>query len=569
MFVVIPTHLRLMMQVADLLHNSGKFRPVIVYCPSSVFENNHENCQQSEHDAFIWTGSQFLSKEDYLRVFRHSDASAHGMPYKWLSPRFLNKKNIRDLAGRFPFFPGLYHLLMGVRFIVLASISLIKFFVGFFGVLRSVFWGLVSFATAPAAQQEMKSNFVNRNWLQRFLLHSFAAEWNAPIRQKAVSGLRFRQRLLRLFRDGLFVGLGDQKIFYKLISELIEFEKPQLIILPEANLFYNSQYIIRAAHLKSISVAIVPFTIVNTLEWAEAFFEIPRYQANKNWNRIFARAFPHWVLEHKGRRLLLPPSYILGCEYLDMVPAVPWLVNSSDADAIASESNFMTEYYIRAGIQKEKIYFTGSISDDKLFSLLLERNQHRKILEKRHGILLKDKVILIGLPPDQFGAGRRKGCEFENYEDLIRFMVATIVNLSGINATVLINLHPRIKRASVACLSGLGATIIDEPIERLVPLSDVYVAVASATIRLGISCGIPVVNFDAYQYDYDDYKKLAGVCEVKSKNNYKIVIDKLIHDHCFYSKILMAQKNTADNLCPVDGKAGERLLSLFNDLTSR
>ena len=124
------------------------------------------------------------------------------------------------------------------------------------------------------------------------------------------------------------------------------------------------------------------------------------------------------------------------------------------------------------------------------------------MLGERFEVLIKKNIILIGLPPDQFGAGKRQGCEFDTYQDLIRFMVGTVTSLSGSDANVLINLHPRINPASVAWLKALGATIIDEPIERLVPLADIYVAVASATIRLGISCGIPVVNYDAYQYDY-------------------------------------------------------------------
>jgi hypothetical protein len=341
-----------------------------------------------------------------------------------------------------------------------------------------------------------------------------------------------------------------------------------LIVLPEANLFYNSQFVIRAAHLNTTPAVIVPFTIVNTLEWAEAFFDIPHYQANKGWNRLFAKAFPHWVLEHKGRRLILPPAYILGCEYFDMVPTIPWLINSCDADAIAAESQFMAGYYLRAGIQKEKVRFTGALSDDRLFALLKERELHRKALGERFAIQIREKVILIGLPPDQFGGGKRHGCEFDSYEELIQFMVGVVTSLCCSKATVLINLHPRIKYADVAWLSTLGVTIIDEPIDRLIPLADLYIAVASATIRLGISCGIPVINYDAYKYDYDDYQGLPGVCEVKNRHDYKSILNDLINDKSFYLKIHEAQKATASHLCVIDGRSSERLLNLFARLTS-
>jgi hypothetical protein len=249
-----------------------------------------------------------------------------------------------------------------------------------------------------------------------------------------------------------------------------------------------------------------------------------------------------------------------------MVPPIPWLINSGDADVIAAESQFMADYYLRAGIGQDKIKITGALSDDKLFQIRLERDRHRSELEERYGFLIKDKLILIGLPPDQFSAGKREGCEFDNYQDLIRFIVSIVTKLGGDHVTVLINLHPRIRRSDVDWLSSLGAFIVDESIEDLVPLSDIYIAVASATIRLAISCALPVVNFDAYQYDYDDYKKMAGVLEIKSKNDYEIFVSRLLNDDDFYFATKLLQEETASSLCLLDGKSGARILALFDRL---
>lgn len=577
LIVTIPTHLRVLMDAADLLRSSDRYEPVMLYYPSAVFDQNHANCQQAPHDAFAWTGSYFVSKTDYLAGNWRSASSAKWLPNKRLSrwlpnkgiSRWLPDKGIyRRLAKVIPFLPSPTDLIARVRRAISIIVSVSRFFAGAYGILRSALFDLVQSLKSSSMHEENQKAYVDRGWLQRFLLRVFAIEWDSLSRQECVPKIGFRQRLIRLFSEGLFSGLRDQKTFHEGISELIKSENPALVVLPEANLFYNSQFVVRAAHLSAIPVAIVPFTIANTLEWAEAFFDVELYQANKGWNRLFAKAFPRWVLQHRGRRLILPPVHILGGEYFDMVPDIPWLINSGHADVIAAESQFMADYYLRAGIRKEKIHFTGALADDKLFSLLLAREQNRSMLGESHGVLMRERVILIGLPPDQFGAGKRQGCEFDSYEDLIRFMVGTVTSVSGSEATVLINLHPRIRHADVAWLATLGATIIDEPIESLVPLADVYVAVASATIRLGISCGIPIVNYDAYQYDYDDYKGLAGVCEVKSKHDYETVVDRLIHDQLFYSKIKAAQKATANNVCLVDGKAGERLLSLFDHLTA-
>lgn len=558
LFVTIPTHLRVMMDAANLLQSSGRYMPVMVYCPSAVFDQNHANCQQDPHEVFIWGGGRFLSKVDYLTGNRNSEPTASWLP---------NIGLYRKLVRAFPFLAAPDDLVSKIRRAISIAVSLVRFIAGVYGIVRSALLSLKA-TFKSNVYQKRKSAFANRNCVQRFLLNTYAIEWGSSTTQELPYESGLRQRLTRLFSDDLFTGLKDQKNFYEETYKLIHSQIPALIVLPEANLFYNSQFIIRAAQLNSTPVVIVPFTIVNTLEWAEAFFEIPLYQVNNGWNRLIARAFPRWVLEHKGHRLILPPLHVLGCEYFDMVPSVPWLINSGDSDAIAAESHFMFDYYIRAGIQKEKVRFTGALSDDKLFALLKERDFHLTELGRRFDISIRGKVILIGLPPDQFGAEKRQGCEFEIYEDLIGFMVGVVTSFSSSKVTVLINLHPRIKNEDVVWLSALGATIIDEPIERLVPLSDIYVAVASATIRLAISCGIPVVNYDAYQYDYDDYKGLAGVCDVKSKLDYENVLGALINDQLFYSKIHEAQKETASKLCLVDGKAGERMLNLFDRLTS-
>ena len=445
----------------------------------------------------------------------------------------------------------------------------IGFVAAVYGILQGAFYRLLHSKCSTTGNRKNSEAFENRTWLQRALLHVFETKWDSLSSNGTEESVGLRSLLIRRFSEGLFSGLGDQKRFFQAFDELVVAELPSLILLPEENLFYNSQLFVRTAHSYAIPVVVVPFTIVNTLEWAEAFFDVDSYQANQGWNRLLAKAFPRWVLEHRDRRLILPPLYILGCEYFGTVPTNPWLINSGNADAIAAESQFMFDYYERAGIQKEKIRLIGALYDDRLHSILERRIEHRKALGLGLGIQVEEKVVLVGLPPNQFEAGRRKGCEFDSYEELVRFMIQSIVAQRDSKTTVLINLHPRIDGAAVKWLEGLGAVIVPEPIEALVPLADVYIAVASATIRLGITCGIPVVNYDAYQYNYDDFKDLPGVCEVKSRDEYEMTVKALLNDQSFYSQIEAAQQQTAETFCLLDGKAGKRMLDLFRQMVEK
>lgn len=566
--VTIPTHLRVMMDVADLLRSSGRFEPQILYYPSEVFDQNHENCAQASHDSFIWADGAFWSSDRY-HYFLLNNSDRCGPLYregktpvtKRLVGHFLHRGTYRRLLQWFPFLPSSSRILAAVywlRTLLFKAARGYSFFKLVIAALAELVSSLTGFSTGSSAKLG--------TWPQRVFRLYFAKEWRTSTVDKLGDNAGPLRRLNTLFGEGLLNELSKQKTFYQGFVEMLEKHEPALVVLPEENLFYNSHLIVSAARSLHIPSVVVPFTIANTLEWAEAFYDVGAYRANTVWNRVLARVFPRWVLHHRGRRLILPPIYILACESLDVVPDQPWVISSGPADAIAAESRFMSDYYLRAGIRAEKIRLTGSLSDDKLYRLLQSREEQRAALSLRSGINIQGKIILIGLPPDQFGGGRREGCEFENYEALVRFIVRTVAAQCS-NATLLINLHPRIRRESVAYLESLGAPIVAEPIEHLVPLADVYVSVVSATIRLAISCGIPVINYDAYRYDYDDYKGLPGVLEVKTKQSFATATEALIKDAAFYSKVRQAQQETAHHLCDIDGNAGARMLALFEELS--
>lgn len=578
------------MEVADLLAASHQFEPCLLYYPAAVFEQNHEGCQNAPHKAFIWTGQTFISKDQYLNGTNNNQALTWSNKQSFISkalikaaiPELKQLHNMQKKTLEQKIHFGIYSRLQSIysflpkpetisTVIIRPLLSIIDIFILFYAILTlTIHKGLSFFKKkqpAPIREtffqymaqfQTQKGTPPKKSWLQRFFLsyfaHNFAFCPNLPAQKY--------ERLSRLLK-GPLAGLDEQKFFLLGLIDLFAKENPNLIVLPEENLFYNSQLVVYIAHKNKIPVAIVPFTIVNTLEWAESFYNIPSYQVKGLLKPLLSQAFPHWSLMHRGRKLMLPILYILSCEYLHITPKNPWLINSGQADVLAAESAFMADYYCRAGIAKTKIHYTGSLADDKIYALLLRREYYRGALKKRYHFVLHDKVVLIGLPPDQFSAGNRT--EFRQYQDLIQFMVETITLYSDI--TVLINVHPRTDVQTVLWLETLGAKIIQEPIDTLVPLADLYIAVASATIRLGILSGIPVINYDAYHYQYDDYQGLAGVCTVSTKKDYLTLVEKMLRDPLFYAEIKNEQQQTKDKQCPLDGQAGKRLLALFDSLT--
>ncbi|EFL50831.1 hypothetical protein DesfrDRAFT_2407 [Solidesulfovibrio fructosivorans JJ]] len=568
LFVTINTHLRVLMDVADLLKSSGRYTPIFVYYPSAVFDCNYNNCQSAPYESYIWTSEHLYSEGSFEPAADYfSSRCSHSTPFSQMTTDKVGHENGK-VDNFFRWLSSPTDLAKKTKALLIMVAQVVQLVIYAYTFLRVALFSIIPPLNFPALQQREQNALKKKTRFQRFLLHFYAYRWAEISKRRQRVNVNRLQLLIEKFEDDVLYGLKEQQVFYEQISYFIQQQIPALIILPEDNFFFRGNFIVRAAHLNAVPVAIVPFTIVNTLEWAEAFFNVSAYQADRGWNRLFAKAFPHWVLEHRGRQLIFPAIYVLGSEYFGMTPDVPWLISSGHTDALAAESQFMVDYYIRAGIRRDKIRLTGALSDDTLFFHLSERDRQCKKLGARCGIEMKDKIVLIALPPDQFTTENWKNDEFDCYDTLILFLVGVVTELSGNNFTVLINLHPRITLEKVACLANCGATIVMEPIERLVPLADLYVAVTSATIRLAISCGVPVVNYDAYQYNYDDFKGLSGVCEVRSKQEYRAILNSLLNDPQFYSRVHEAQKASENNFCHLDGKAGERMLALFDDLVS-
>ena len=84
-----------------------------------------------------------------------------------------------------------------------------------------------------------------------------------------------------------------------------------------------------------------------------------------------------------------------------------------------------------------------------------------------------------------------------------------------------------------------------------------------------MACGIPVVNYDVYRYDYEDYKGIPGVIAVQEKAAYAGAVDRLARDPREYARYRGAQEAFAAREMRLDGRAGERLLALFGELARR
>lgn len=345
----------------------------------------------------------------------------------------------------------------------------------------------------------------------------------------------------------------------RLLSE----QQIDLMVLAEENPGYATSLWVQAAHTVGAPVVVVPYSVADASEPAEAVFDRPLHQWRRWPNALAGRLYPHWVHVHRGRRLLrLPAGRALALEWLGAAPPRPWIMNSGAADALAVESAHMRQHYLRLGLPAEKMVETGALYDDTLAHVLSTAEERRSALYENLGLPAGRPMLLCALPPNPY-PGQCGG--FDSYSQLLHFWVETLAAQTGWN--LVLRLHPRLRREEYGFLEEIGGRISDADTACLVPLCDLYVASVSATIRWAIACGKPVVNYDVYQFGYRDYEGLAGVCTVSEREAFVDIIQQLSGDRARLAQTAAAQRAVQAQWGRLDGGACGRLLALADKLT--
>jgi glycosyltransferase involved in cell wall biosynthesis len=142
-------------------------------------------------------------------------------------------------------------------------------------------------------------------------------------------------------------------------------------------------------------------------------------------------------------------------------------------------------------------------------------------------------------------------------------------SLSALQAwNVLVRPHPRLTKTETDALRRFGCTITLKDTATLVPKCDLYVTSVSATIRWAIACGKPVVNYDVYQYGYQEYSDAGGVLTLDNKKDFTDTLKRLTADQVYYERIAAAQREASSHWGQLDGNSSKRLMEFFENVIS-
>jgi hypothetical protein len=340
--------------------------------------------------------------------------------------------------------------------------------------------------------------------------------------------------------------------------------RPALLLSGEDGMGANRP-LLSAARQRGIPVAVVPFQISTRREPGEAIVNLPAYRRRFGMdslvNRIVASRLPKWVHRHEGQDLLREPALnILVEELVGTAPANPWTVHGGSALKLAVESPRMHRHYLAEGVPPSKLALTGALYDDELSRNLERKAELRASVCRALGFDPGRRTILCSLPPP---ALNRPRCDFPSHGALVDFWLSALA-MEGVN--VIVQLHPTISRAQEREIAAKGARITHEDVTTLIPACDLLITSISSIIRLAIACGVPVLNYDVYRYGYDDYEGAPGVITVTEQSDFLRWTHDLALDPTILRAVAQKQAEVARDWGVLDGRAGERMLELFDGL---
>lgn len=501
LFVYIPTHFKEMMRVATVLQESGRYHPIVVFTAKYNTVEHHINQ---------------LSKMK-IESFKHFEPITQNIQHEYQTGTS-KQRSIVKIVPR---------IIKKATKLLLSSVIKTSFF-------------FMAGSLSLIHNEQLKQK------ISRWMLERYTQFWK--------SGSRFKPYLTQVSWE-----------YSQQFPSIYQTRDIQLLVFPEHNLFYFTQLLTYLGRKQKIPSIIVPFSIVNTLEWAQSFSTDPARCMTKNYNKIIGALFPNWIYHFNNQSLILPPEIILIHEMLGISPKNPWLINSGDIDLIAVESEAMQQYYIDAGLDGNKLCQIGTLYNDILFSRQQNKTEYQKTLYLSLGLSDTSKpCILLALPPDQCDS-RISKIDFGNYEDIIRFILKNLAKYSD-NYNILVNLHPRIDKNSMTFLHDYPIIITENDIVDYIPIASIFIASVSATIRMAISCEVPVLNYDLYRYHYNDYENTPGVLTIYEKEDYLHLLEKLLNDPVYYKEIQAHQIISAKKWGGLDGQTGKRLINAIDAL---
>lgn len=349
----------------------------------------------------------------------------------------------------------------------------------------------------------------------------------------------------------------DSKYQLKSYLNFLEKLNPDLLIVSEDGIGSNF-HLIRAATNSGIKSMVLPYEYSSVKQLILGAKKRFVYDIN---NKGLSRDmfYKYFFADQNNFFGFFSKEKVKALVRNNVLPDNVKTVHGGIATKIASESKAMSEHYLKENISLEKIALTGSINDDILFLKLKDKQIKKEELVKKFNLDSDLPLIIFSFVPDY-----PNNIMFGNYSNYIKTVCDSISGLSNYNC--IYQFHPAVSQSHRLLLSDMQVPVSDLPTIELISIADIYMTSYSSTIRWAIAAALPVIHLDLYHFDNDDYKMCKGVKSVNTSNEFKLVIQQLKDNNDLYIELKKKQSMDAEKWGILDGKSGERIVNLIEEL---
>ena len=330
------------------------------------------------------------------------------------------------------------------------------------------------------------------------------------------------------------------------------------VLLPEDNIERDSYAWVKAARRRNVKSIISSYGSISRSEAVNAYSNSPAHRITEEcYSFLRLHNLSHWTERVGGYHITrLPFIELLARELTATAPKNPWVINSGATDVLAVESNNSKVDYLAHGFENSQIEVIGHPLQDKLAIHMDEVSLLKEKLAAEFSFDSRNFFIVVAMPPNQL---ELVSSVFDSYTELLVSFGLKPSEITGFNTIV--SPHPNASAEEIELMKSLGINIVHKPVSELMPIADIYLSSVSSTIKWALGLGIPVIDFDCFQYGYANYKNLNQVLTVSSEDCYQGTLEKL-KDINFVKRLKSQAQSKASNWGPIDGNATSRLVQL-------
>lgn len=355
-------------------------------------------------------------------------------------------------------------------------------------------------------------------------------------------------------------------------KNILEREHIDVIFLGADMAHLDSSMLIKMAKKRGIPVLVITWIFAGGEDPVRTYARSSQYESLEvkgAINSMAAYLFPKYSYEYEGRYWLrLKPSWIVLIEMLGTGMFRPWVFNGGNADIVLMESDFMKAFYLAHGLDENQLAMIGAPNQDLLFSIRNDGTNKKSILYDKYKFNSALPLVVAGLIPDCFSLIDKAKLEFDSYENFEQFWFGNIAKLAA-KFNILIVCHPDLdvdSRIHIEKKYGIRLQSFSESTIEVLPLADLYVTSVSSTMRWALSCSIPVIDYDFYDFG-NPLANISGVTQISTKSEFVEFIDHLVADGVDSAFLKPIGTEASNAMGRIDGKACERISDLARELS--